>query len=67
MDSNNYSQNPIASVLSFVAIWAFVAFNNVLAFIPPVTLDTVQKIAAIICSVIVAVVTVLNYIKKKRR
>lgn len=43
MDNNNYSHNPAFGMIGLLCAWAFVAFNNILAFTRTITLDDIQR------------------------
>lgn len=68
MDNNNYYySNSPAGLLGFLFGWVYVAFANLLAFTNAITLDDVQKIAAIAASVIVTTITILTYLRNRKR
>ncbi len=68
MDHNNYSTgNSPAGLLGFVLGWAYVFGANFLAFTNTVTLDDVQKIFAILTSIVVAVVTILTFLRNQKK
>ncbi|MFN8359309.1 MAG: hypothetical protein U0264_05280 [Candidatus Kapaibacterium sp.] len=67
MDNNNYSHNPAFGMIGLLCAWAFVAFNNILAFTRTITLDDIQKVFAIITSIVVTVVTILTFLRNQKK
>ncbi|MFN8358598.1 MAG: hypothetical protein U0264_01670 [Candidatus Kapaibacterium sp.] len=68
MDNNNYNySNSPAGLLGFLFGWVYVAFANLLAFTDTVTLDDVQKFFAILTSIVVAVVTILTFLRNQKK
>ncbi len=49
-----------------ITIWCLTAVSNFLAFTSTVSLDDLQKFFAIVASIVVTVVTIATYFKKKK-
>lgn len=54
-------------MIGLLCAWAFVAFNNILAFTRTITLDDIQKVFAIITSIVVTVVTILTFLRNQKK
>ena len=68
MDHNNYSTGTSpAGLLGFVLGWTYVLGANFLAFTNTITLDDVQKIFTILTSIAVGTVTILTYLRNRKK
>lgn len=58
---------PQTSITGMITMWAITALTNFLAFTPTITLDDLQKCAAILASIVVMVFTIATYFRKRKK